>query len=398
MSVAAVTTPKKFTGFGKVQGLWPVLVVVGLVTGVLSYKNGELGAQRFWANFLLEYFFWFSIAMGGIFFATLQHLTGSYWSVTLRRIPEVFSSYLPVSFVLFFILLLGLPHLYEWTHPDVVAADALLTTKSAYLNTPFMIVRHLALYATLFILGGWMVRNSIRQDQNRDARLTQLNVKIAAPFMLLFGWLFTFVSFDLIMSLSPHWFSTIFGIYCWAGLFYSTLAMITLWVVILKRQGVLAGFVTEDHLHDMGKLMFAFLVFWGYIAFSQFVLIWYANQPEETVYYMNRMGQGWMCVSLILVFGKFVIPFFILISRGAKRKEGILIFMAIWFLLAQWFDLYWMIFPNFFRNGPVFGWVEVGMACGFLGLFFMTVGRSLRKVSPVAIGDPRLDQSLHHHQ
>ncbi len=394
MSEMTIPVPKSFSGWGKARGLFVLMILAGVATFV--YGMG-IDSHRIWVNFLLNYFYWLSIALAGVFFAALQHLTGSYWSTTVRRIGEVFIAYLPVSLLLGIVLYFGLGDLLVWFHPDQVANDPLLQSKSAYLNPSFFIFRHFALYVLVLVMGGWMVKNSLRQDQNGNPKLTLLNVKISAPFMFFFGWLFTFASFDLIMSLTPHWFSTIFGVYCWAGLFYSGLAMITLWVVLIKKEGPLAPFVTADHLHDLGKLMFAFMVFWAYIGFSQFVLIWYANQPEEVVYYLDRM-HGWSGVSIALALGKFVIPFFLLLSRPAKRNENFLIFMSFWFLAAQWLDLYWMIFPKFYPEAPVFGWMEVGLFAGFAGLFFLTVGSYLSRVSVVAIRDPRIEEALHHHQ
>lgn len=392
--VLTLSNPKSFSWSSKLRNLWLFLLVVGIVSFVAALK---VNPERAWANFLLGYFFWLCISLSGVFFTALQHLTGSYWSVTIRRIAESFISYLPVAFILFFVLLFGTHHLYEWTHPEELLHNPILKLKTAYLNTPFFVVRQIALYGVVLILGGWMVKNSLRQDKSGNAQLTSLNVKLAAPFMLLFGWLFTFASFDLIMSLYPDWYSTIFGIYAWSGLFYSGLGMLTLWVVLLKRHGYLKDFVTVEHYHDLGKLMFAFLVFWAYIAFSQFMLIWYANLPEETTFFLARMRGGWKCVSYSLMIFKFAIPFFVLISRPAKRNETILIVMCSWFLAAQWLDLYWLIFPTFFES-PVFGWMEVGIFVGFGALFCLCVGNFLSKVSLVAIGDPRIQQALHHHQ
>ncbi|MFO1519105.1 MAG: molybdopterin oxidoreductase [bacterium] len=394
MTESAVPTPKSFAWSGKLKGLWAILILVGVVSFAATLKGDP---QRAWANFLLEYFFWLCIALSGVFFAALQHITGSYWSTTVRRISETFIAYLPVAALLFIVLLWGLPHLYTWTNPETVAHDAILTSKKAYLNVPFFILRQVFLFLLVFVLGGWMVKNSLRQDKNGNVRLTQLNTKIAAPFLLAFAWLFTFAAFDLMMSLSPHWFSTIFGVYCWSGLFYSGLAMITLWTIGLKKSGPLDGFVNENHLHDLGKLMFAFLVFWGYIGFSQFMLIWYANLPEETGYMLTRVRGDWKPISQALMCFKFVIPFFLLVSRWAKRWENYLLAMTIWFLAAQWLDVYWMVFPTFFPK-PVFGWVEIGMFAGFAGLFFLSVGNFMSRVSVVAIKDPRLSEALHHHQ
>ncbi len=395
MSDHPIVMPNKFSWSPKFKALWSVFVLIGVATFLYALR-GE--SQRAWANFLLDFFYWLSISLAGIFFAALQYLAGAKWSSPIRRVSETFIGYIPVAAILFVILLVfGVHHLYEWTDLALVAKDSLLLHKSPYLNLKFFTVHHILLFGVALVLGGAMVRNSFRQDENGNPKLTKMNARLSAPFILLFGWLFTFVSFDLIMSLDPHWYSTIFGIYCWGGLFYSGLAMITLWTIFLKKKGYLNHFVNENHLHDLGKLMFAFLVFWAYIGVSQFILIWYSNLPEEIVYMLVRVEGPWKKVSLLLAFGKFIVPFFLLLSRAAKRKENFLMFMTFWFLMAQWLDLYWLIFPTFFST-PIFGFVEIGMFLGFLGLFALSVGRVFSNVSPVAIRDPYLQEALHHHQ
>ena len=365
--------PKNFSWSKRSNIVFAALAVVGAVcfgAGLL------LAPERAWAAYLVGYFFWLCISLAGVFFTALQHITGSMWSTTVRRVAESFIAFLPVAIVLFIVLLFGLHHLYEWTHHNVVAVDPLLSEKTGYLNVPFFVVRGVALFALCLGLGGWMVRNSLKQDQTGDVALTHRNVRIAAPFLLIFAWAFTFVAFDLMMSLSPHWFSTIFGVYCWASLFYSGLSMLAIWVIVLRKRGILGGFVTEDHLHDIGKLMFTFVVFWAYIGFSQYMLIWYANLPEETFYFIKRTQGAWEAVSIALMLGKFGIPFFLLISRKAKRNENWLFFMACWMLAAQWLDVYWMVYPTFFA-APLFGWMEVGGVAGVGGVFLFSVGAFL---------------------
>lgn len=376
-----------------------ILFAVFILIGVVSFIIGLItDPQRAWANYLTDYFYWLCISLAGVFFTALQHITGSSWSATVRRVAETFIGFLPVAVVLFVGLLFGLHYLFEWTHTDNPAVQHLLHLKGAYLNTPFFVIRSLILFALCFFIGGWMIKNSLKQDVTRDPKLTFLNRTLAAIFLLIFAWAFSFVAFDLMMSLWPHWFSTIFGVYCWSGLFYSGLAMITLWTIMLKKRGLVTGYVTVDHIHDLGKLMFGFLVFWAYIGFSQFMLIWYANLPEETPYMIARAVGGWNCISIALMVGKFALPFFLIISRAAKRCENWMVFMCFWYLAAQWLDVYWMVYPTFYPEAPVFGFLEIGMFLGFVGLFALSVGRALSRVNPVAIGDPFMNEALHHHQ
>src|SRR5690606_22754739 len=200
----------------------------------------------------------------------------------------------------------------------------------------------------LIALGIWMffswklIGNSLLQDTRQGDYSINLKNRVLAPiFLILFAITYTMVSFDQIMSLDPHWFSTIFGVYCFAGLFYTNLALTALVSIYLKRKGLLEGIVNENHLHDLGKFMFAFTVFWAYIGFSQFMLIWYANLPEETGYYLRRFDGGWMNVSIFLLVGKFMVPFFALLPREAKRSERRLILVGLWMLVAQWIDVLW---------------------------------------------------------
>ncbi|OGQ21391.1 MAG: hypothetical protein A3I05_02180 [Deltaproteobacteria bacterium RIFCSPLOWO2_02_FULL_44_10] len=383
--------------------MWPkksrIVLMIAIAIGIITFAIGlSVDAQRAWANFLLEYYFWLCVSVAGVFFVALQHITASSWSASIRRIPETFLAYLPVSFLLFLVLAFGgLHHLYEWTHHDVVATDHLLTLKKPYLNETFFALRQILFYLFAFGTGYWMTKNSLRQDITGDPHLTKLNTKIAAPFLLVFAWGFSFISFDLMMSLSPHWFSTIFGIYCWAILFLSGLSMMTIIVILLHKAGYLREVINENHYHDLGKLLFAFLVFWAYIAFSQFMLIWYANLPEETMYMIPRVTGSWKIFSFCFIAIKFVVPFFTLISRKAKRNQNILLAAAIWIFCAQWIDIYWLVFPTFF-DAPVFGWIEIGLFIGFAGLFFLSVGSFFTRVSPVAVKDPYLAEGLHLHQ
>jgi hypothetical protein len=204
-------------------------------------------------------------------------------------------------------------------------------------------------------------------------------------------------AFDQLMSLDAHWFSTMFGVYVFAGLFYVNLASTCVLTLLAKRAGKLDGIVNENHIHDLGKFMFAFTVFWAYIAFSQFMLIWYANLPEETGWFLRRFQDGWMPISIFLLVGKFMVPFFLLLPRDAKRNEPLLLGVGLFMIFAQWVDMMWIVQPEFFHDGPKLGIVEIGTAAGFFGLFALLVSRFLSKNNIVAIGDPRLAESVYHH-
>jgi hypothetical protein len=378
------------------QGLMWALVFIGAAS---SYALFAKDAQMGWSAFVMNHFYFMSLALGGLFFAAIQWLTGAMWSAPVRRLGESFTAYLPIALLTTVILFFGLHHIYEWTHTEVVAKDMILSHKKSYLEPTFFIARNLIAFLLWAFFAWKLISNSIEQDSNGDFRINMKNRVLTPIFIIFFALSFTMASYDQIMSLDPHWFSTIFGIYCFAGLFYSTLAALCLLTLYFKKQGYLQGIVNDNHLHDIGKFMFAFTVFWAYIGFSQFMLIWYANLPEETGYYLKRFSGGWMGVSIFLLVGKFLTPFFILLPRGSKRSEFRLAFVAVFMLIAQWIDVLWMVQPEFFKEGPRVDFFTIGMTLGFLGLFGLCVSRFLSKHNVVAIGDPRLHESvLHHHQ
>lgn len=356
-------------------------------------------APRAWHNYLLNYFYWLCLGLGGAVFIAIQYLTGSVWSVGLRRTAEALVAYLPLGALLFGGLVVGGSQLYDWTNPTYVAAHAVVAKKAGYLNWSAFAARHLLSLVIWIACALYFVRNSLRQDRTKDAALTQRNTKVAAAFMIIFALSFTLACFDLLMSLDATWFSTIFGVYGFAGLFLSTVAMMTIIAVPLYRGGHFGPYVrAHDHLFDLGKLMFAFTVFWAYIAFSQFMLIWYADLPEETGYLIQRMTGHWTPVSWGLLIFKFILPFLLLLSQDWKKRPGFLFGMALWVLAAQYLDIYWLVFPHYAPQAPVFGWTEVGIFLGFAGMFGLCVTGFLSRVSAVPVGDPRLHEALEFHQ
>lgn len=374
-------------------------LVLCVAIGLLAFGVGlNQQVERTWTSFTLNYFFFMCFAVGGVFFAALQYITNAMWSAPVRRLAEAFSSFLPVILVLFLVFsVFGLHHVYEWTHPEVMSRDPILAGKVSYLNEKFFVVRNVGALLLWIIFGRVMVGHSLKQDLSGDFRHTMKNRVFSALFIILFALTFTMASFDLLMSLDPHWFSTIFGVYCFAGLFYSLLALLCIVTIVLRRQGILAGVINDEHLHDIGKFMLTFTVFWAYIGFSQFMLIWYANLPEETGYYLLRFKGMWLPISVFLLLGKFCVPFFGLITRDAKRTESRLLFIAGFMLVSQWIDVMWMVQPQFHAQGPQVGWIELGTALGFIGLFGIVVLRFLSRHNVLAIKDPRLAEALRYH-
>jgi hypothetical protein len=397
MSHSTTATIKNPGTYEVSSGLKNLLITFSAI-GIATFGIGlKLDPARAWASFVHNHFYFMSLALGGLFFAALQWITGAMWSAPVRRLGESLTAYLPLVFVMFMILYLGIPQLYVWSHAEHVSGDLVLQGKSGYLSPTFFGIRNLIAIAIWVLFAKKMVGNSLAQDQSHDYGLTLKNRTLAPAFIALFAISYTMASFDQLMSLDPHWFSTMFGVYCFAGLIYSTFAAICLLSLYLLDKGKLNGIVNVNHMHDLGQFMFGFTVFWAYIGFSQFMLIWYANLPEETGYFIHRFHGSWAWVSAFLLFGKFLVPFFVLLPRHAKRNLCTLKKVAWFMMLAQWIDVLWMVQPEFFAEGPRFGITEVGVALGFIGIFGLAVTRFLGRHNVVAIGDPRLAEAVFHH-
>lgn len=365
--------------------------VIGLVLGLVKDQN------RLWTSYLVAFFFVSCLGVGGLFFTAILNIAKAGWSASIRRLSESMTSFFPVIIIGSLVLIAGVKHLYQWADPVIVQNNPVIAAKTAYLNTGFLVARLLIFSVGMFLFGRKIVGNSLKQDQTGDSKLTENNVGWSIGYILFFAIFFSLFSVDLLMSLLPTWYSTIFGIYCFAGLFQSSLAFLILILLYLRKQKVVTGYYTDDHIHDVAKFMKGFTVFWAYIAFSQFMLIWYANIPEETEFYLMRAEGGWMAISFSLLFFKFIIPFLALLPRAAKRTPSHLAAVCILLLVMQYIDVYWLVYPNFNEGQVVFGFYEIAMLLLFLGVFLMTIMRFLQKNSVVAVRDPRMHEALHHH-
>ena len=387
-------TPVKFTQSNRMKTVYSIFMFLGLAAFVVTLITDK---ERAWHSYLVSFFYFVSLAVGGLFFAAVQHVTKAGWSVNIRRLVESFTAFMPFAFVGAIVLLIGSTHLYEWLHADVVAKDALLQHKAAYLNMPFFVIRVLVFFGAWVLFSRILVGASTKQDSSGDVNLTHKCVPWSVAFLPVFALSYTFFSFDSLMSLEPHWFSTIYGVYTFSGLFQATMAATILLILYLSKKGLLRGYVDENHLHDLGKFLFAFTVFWAYIAFSQYMLIWYANLPEETIFFLPRLDGGWLTVSIALIIFKFIVPFLALLPRWAKRTPTHLAAVSVLILIMQYVDLHWLVYPVYNHDEVKFGLPEIGMFLGFAGLFLLAVARFLSKHSVVAVKDPRISESLHHH-
>jgi hypothetical protein len=365
------------------------LAIAGLLAG-----RSEHGAEEFFHSYLANFMFYLSLALGGLFFVLVTHLTRAGWSVALRRIAEVVAWAVVPLAPLALVVVFGMHDLYEWTHTEAVANDAILQGKSAWLNETFFIVR-LAIYFLVWIaMATYFLRKSVAQDRTGDVSLTLRMESRAAPAVIVYAVTLTLAAFDLMMSLYPHWYSTIYGVYYFAGSILGFFALSPLLLAILRRRGYLTRILTSEHAHDMGKLMFAFVVFWAYIAFSQYMLIWYGNLPEETVFYQIREAGDWVWISLLLLFGHFVLPFLFLMSRHPKRRSVSLVAGACWLLFMHWIDIFYLVMPTSRPEGNPFRLADLLCFVGLGGIFLAVVFWRMGQSNLIPVRDPRLAESL----
>jgi hypothetical protein len=371
--------------------------VLGLLASGALAAGGANAWNRALQSWLVNWVFFLSLSLGALFFVLLQHVTKAGWSVVVRRLAESFAANFLVLAVLFVPLLFGLSGPFEWARPEVVSEDHLLQAKHAYLNPTFFLIRLAVYFAIWIFLSRFLLQGSLRQDESGDPSITSRLQNVSAPGMYAFALTTTFAGFDLLMSLEPRWYSTIFGVYFFSGCALSCFALLPLVTQLLQRSGRLVGIVSIEHYHDMGKLMFAFVVFWSYIAFSQYMLIWYANLPEETTWFLARQTGQWTAWSVFILFGHFLLPFLALISRILKRNPAALVFASVWLLLAHWADIYYLAMPSI--GDAASGRVPLhllDLTC-FLAVGGFSVGAwaaRMRGRSLLAQRDPRLNESL----
>ena len=373
-------------------GLWKLfaaLAVLGAAMGGVGFFQDK---HRFAFSYLAAFAWGFTLCMGALFFVLLQHLTSAGWSVTVRRGAEQLMSVLPIFVGLFIPVILLRNELYPWLgeaahHPAIAA-------KHGFLNFPFWAART-GIYFTIIIflstrLHGW----SHEQDESGDPKLTVAMNKLSAPGMPLFALTLTFAGIDWFMTLDPEWYSTMFGVYLFAGSVISIMAFLVLFYSRLTAAKLLRDAVNAEHFHDIGKLMFAFTIFWAYIGFSQYFLIWYANIPEETLFFKHRQENGWGTISIFLVLGHFFFPFFLMLSRHAKRWQTPRSIGAAWILMMHFVDMYWLIMPNVDHHFHFMPWADLGCLFLVVGIVLAVALKRFAESPLVPVKDPRLARAL----
>lgn len=374
------------------------LALRGVAIVALGGLAGSIAAspERGFSSLLASSFHFLTLGLGGVVLLALFHVAKAAWLVPLKRVPEALGAYVLAGAASMLLVLPGVHSLYHWSHAEAVAADPILRAKSAYLDVPFFAARMAAALLVWCAFSAALRRLSLRQDADRSVEHTHRAVALSAGFLAVFAVTFSMASFDWLMSLEPHWVSTIFAFYNIAGLLAGGVAAVTAVTLFLRRRGLLPQ-VTTEHLHNLGKLLLGFCTLWAYMWLSQFLLIWYANLPEETPYYLTRTQGGWGFLFWANLIIGWTVPFLLLLRRRAKRSEGALIIASAVVLAARWLDAYLMVMPANHAVHPGIGLPELAGYLGVGAVFVLVVERALGRAPLLPAADPYLTEGLHHH-
>jgi hypothetical protein len=368
-----------------------IVGVVGLAAAAAGYATNP---EQFFQSYLLAFVYVAAFPLGSLGLMMIHHLSGGGWGMPIRRILEASARTLPLLAIFFLPVIFGSHYIYEWTHLDVVAKDPILTAKQPYLNIGFFVIRYLIYFAVwgglAYTLSGW----SRKQDHEYTPGSERKFRLVSGPGLIAHALCVTFASVDWIMSLDPHWFSTIFGLLFLIQHGLATLSFVILMLASLSKTEPMNQVIKPINVHDVAKLLLAFTMIWAYFNFSQFLIIWSANLPEEIPWYLERSTHGWQYVSYGLLIGQFFLPFFLLLSRDLKRTASRVSKVAIWVLVMRYFDFFWNIGPAMHRESPILSWIDVATVVGLMGLWVAFFAWQYRARPLLPVGDPYLRDAL----
>ena len=380
----------------------PGLRQFGMTVGVLGVVLAIIGffmspVDRFYQAYLVAYTFWMGVILGSMALLMVQHLSGGVWGIVLRRPFEAAVRTLPFMTILFLPIVPGMHSLYEWSHEGITETDPIIAAKALYLNTPFFLLRQAIYFAIWNLIGFLLTRWSQEHDRTGDPALLGKLSTLSGAGLCIYFLTVTFAMVDWTMSVNPHWFSTIWGMLYIGGQGLSAFAFGIVVLVMLARVAPLNRVLTSHHFHDLGKFLFAFLMLWAYLQFSQFLIIWSANIPEEIPHYLNRWENSWKYLSIFIVVGHFMVPYALLLSRDLKRNYAKLQIIAAWILFARIADYWWHVAPELHKGGLTISLLDVALPLLLGGIFISLFVAQLGGRSLLPVNDPALEKALHHH-
>lgn len=394
-----MSAPLKGAVPSHVASLQRVGIVCAVVGLAASAVLGASNPTQFLRSYLVAYLFWAGLAVGCLSVSMIHHLTGGIWGLVVRRILEAGTRTFPLLALLFLPIALGLARIYPWAHPGAVEADELIRHKALYLNPGFFLARAVFYFVIWIVLASVMNRWSLALDARPDRRTARRLRGLGGVGLMLLGLTITFSSIDWAMSLDPHWFSTIYGVLFMIGQALSALSFVIVCIAVLGGQKPLADVVTPGAIHDLGKLLLAFVMLWTYMNLSQFLIMWSGNLPEEIPWYIRRFHGGWQVVGLVLVIFHFLLPFLLLLSRDLKRNARLLGFVAGGILLVRLVDLFWLVAPDLAGHGGAakgmaLHGLDVALPMGIGGVWLTLFTFELRKRPLIPLGDPEIRELL----
>ena len=373
---------------------WSLLV--GIVGLMLCAVGAFFNLDQFFRAYLVAYFFWLGIALGCLAIMMVHYLTGGVWGIVIHRFLEAGARTLPLLALLFVPLVFGLQHLYVWARPDAVAADALLQHKSAYLNVPFFLIRA-AVYFVIWLGVGYLLQRwSLAQERTGDGLVSRRSRVLSGPGLVLYGLAITFASIDWVMSLEPHWYSTIYGFMVMVGQGLAALAFVIVATALLAEHWPLSDVIQPGHFHDLGNLLLMFVLLWAYLAYSQYVIIWSGNLLEEIPWYLRRTQGGWAWLAWVVILFYFVVPFLLLLSRDLKRNARALSMLAAALTIMSFVDLFWRIAPAFQPVDFYGHWIDMVAATGLGGIWLAAFVWCLRRKPLLPLREPYVQEALAH--
>ncbi|MHC1707000.1 MAG: hypothetical protein AB9842_05700 [Bacteroidales bacterium] len=369
-----------------------ILIVIGIVSLGFGFFTAP---QQTWANILLNNYYFLALSIGAGFFLALQYISQSGWSAMFKRVPEAMGFFIPIAGIIMLLMYFGMPSLYHWAHAGAADHDALIQHKQPFLNIPFFFIRVVIYFILWTLMSTYLRKLSLKEDMEGGTAYFEKSEYYSKVYIFILALTFSLASFDWIMSIDVHWYSALFALKNFVTSFYHGVAVLVLIIILLNERGYFPH-MNESHLVDFSRYLFMLSIVWGYFWFSQFMLIWYANIPEETIYYARQFRGGYNYLFYINVAVNWFLPFILLLAKKMDKNRTVVKWVSIILVVGLWIDLYTQIYPGVV-GPPKFGIIEIGGWLGFAGLFILVTTLALSKANLIPKNHPYLEESIYHH-